>query len=63
VVKTHGAVIINYFHFIVSYKMMEILYVLAILAVLGAIYYLAPAASKHVSFSTDTCSGDVCKLD
>jgi hypothetical protein len=43
--------------------MMEILYVLAILAVLGAIYYLAPAASKHVSFSTDTCSGDVCKLD
>lgn len=42
--------------------MIEILYVLAILAVLGAIYYLSPSTKKHVSFE-NTCSGDVCKLD
>ncbi len=41
---------------------MEILYILAILAVLGAIYYLSPSASKHVSFD-HKCTGDVCKLD
>ena len=42
---------------------MEILYILAVFVVIGAIYYLSPSTKKHVSFSANTCSGDVCKLD
>ncbi len=41
--------------------MMEILYILAILAVIGAIYYLAPSSVKHASSHVGgKCTGNVC---
>lgn len=40
---------------------MEILYILAILAIIGAIYYLAPSSVKHTSSRAGgKCTGDVC---
>lgn len=40
---------------------MDILYILAILAIIGAIYYLAPSNVKHTaSHAGGKCTGDVC---